>query len=474
MRKNRPYTYLGTVTGMCRDCRELVPSRVAQERGSVFQERLCPTCGTSRALIAEDVGWYLRTVATPTIPKAPASRTLPVSAGCPMDCGPCAFHASGCTLPVFSVTNACDMRCPICFTYNRDDRAYFMSRQELRRVLDGVLERSGPVDLVNVTGGEPTLHPDLAGLLQECLRPGIGRVTVNSNGLRLARDPDLCKVLADLGVYVILSLHTLKPECSVAIHGRDVVDEKLRALENLERAGVGTTLLNVLIGGTNEDEMGALVNLAKAHRNVRSLTIQTMTYTGQGGGAFHPRVRVPLDAAARLVEEGTDGAMKREHFFPHPSAHPLCYSVAFFLRSGEGWRSLTDLIDTPTLRDLLSGGYLPRIRDLSATAFQEIVDRRWAEGCDEALMGQLRSLLAKLFPPGGLTPFERQRVAEESLLTVYLHSHMDEDTLDLGRLSTCPDQVPDADGRLMPACAYNLFYRMKDPKFWAGEKNGEA
>jgi uncharacterized radical SAM superfamily Fe-S cluster-containing enzyme len=43
---------------------------------------------------------------------------------------------------------------------------------------------------------------------------------------------------------------------------------------------------------------------------------------------------------------------------------------------------------------------------------------------------------------------------------------MDEDTLDLARLVVCPDQVPDAEGRLVPACAYNLFYRMQDERFW--------
>jgi len=474
MRQNRPCTYLGTAQGMCRGCGSLVPCRLLEAGGAVYQERICPKCGTARALIAEGLEWYLRATSNPCALKPPSSRPSPVRLGCPRDCGPCSFHASGCTLPVFSVTNVCNMRCPICFTYNRPDRKYFMTRAELRQILDGVLEHSGPVDLVNVTGGEPTLHPELISLLQECQRPRIGRVTINSNGLRLAEDPDLCKALADLGVYVILSLHTLRPERSMTIHGRDVVEAKLRALENLERAGVGTTLLNVLMGGVNEDELGAVITLAGAHPNVRSVTVQTMTYTGQAGGSFDPRNRVPLDAAARLVEEGTGGAMRREHFFPHPSAHPLCYSVAYFLRDGARWRSLTDFLDVETLKDLLAGGYLPKLEDLSAGCFQEAVDRLWAEGGDEALLKRIKELLAELFPAGGLTPFERQRVAEQSVLTVYLHAHMDEDTLDLGRLAACPDQVPCADGRLVPACAYNLFYRMKDPRFWVEEMARES
>ena len=64
MRTSRPYTYLGTVQGMCRECRALVPARVLEEDGAVYQERLCPSCGSARARLADDVEWYLARTAT--------------------------------------------------------------------------------------------------------------------------------------------------------------------------------------------------------------------------------------------------------------------------------------------------------------------------------------------------------------------------------------------------------------------------
>jgi hypothetical protein len=80
--------------------------------------------------------------------------------------------------------------------------------------------------------------------------------------------------------------------------------------------------------------------------------------------------------------------------------------------------------------------------------------------------------VSRLYPPEkSLTRFERQRIAEGSVFAVYLHVPVDEDTLDLARLVACPDMVPDSTGRMIPACAYNLFYRQKDPRFWmAGEE----
>ena len=463
----RPYTYLGTVNGMCRECRELVPARVIEEGGAVYQERLCPACGPSRVRLADDLAWYQDRIRQTVQCKPAHLPGNPVRKGCPMDCGPCAFHANACRLPVFSVTNACNMDCPICFTYNRSDRAYHMSREELCRLLDPLIERAGPLDLINITGGEPTMHPDILALLKECQRPEIGRVTMNTNGLRLAKDEDFCRALADLGVYVVLSFDTFRAETAVKIHGGDVIDRKLRALENLQRFGIGTTLLNVMIRGLNEDEIGGVIGLAKSHRVVRSITIQTMTFTGQGGKNFRPHETMPLDGAARAIESATAGAMRPAHFFPHAGAHPLCYSVAYYLKDGGSYHSLTDFLTVAELRQMLGNGYLLQPDADSQMIFQHAIDRLWAEGDAGGLLPVLRKLLDKMYPPGpSLTQAQRQAVAEDNLLTVYLHSHMDEDTLDLARLVACPDQVPDPDVRLIPACAYNLFYRQKDPRFW--------
>ena len=501
MRATRPYTYLGTVQGMCRQCRALVPARVIEEGGAVFQERLCPTCGSERARIADNVEWYLDRVATTVRCKPVRLPGTPVREGCPKDCGPCAFHANACHLPVFSVTNACNMECPICFTYNRPDRSYFMLREELRSLLDKLIERAAPFDLLNVTGGEPTLHPDILELLKECQRPEIGRVTMNSNGLRLAADADLCRALADLGVYVILSFDTFRAETALKMHGRDVIAEKRRALENLQRFGVGTTLLNVMVRGLNDDEIGDVFALAKSHSVVRSVTVQTMTFTGKGGKAFAPRETMPLDGAAAAIERATGGAMRAADFFAHPGAHPLCYSVAYFLKDGPRWRSFTNFLTVEELRQMIGTGYLLQPDETNQQLFKEAIDRVWAAGDPAGVLPALKQLLSRLYPatrdagsrsgvsaerrPRGedaqsaalcrdaattseqaWQAFRRQAIAEESILTVYLHSHMDEDTLDLARLVACPDQVPDPEGRLIPACAYNLFYRQKDPRFW--------
>ena len=459
--------YLDQSKGLCRECRRTVDVRTLSEGGAVYLERCCPEHGVARALVAESLDDYLDAMQAPAL-GTPPPRVAPRTGPCPTSCGPCTFHGQRCHLPVFSITNACDLRCPICFTYNRADRTYFMSADEFERHLDFVVEATGGVDLVNVTGGEPTLHPDLPALLARAQRPGIGRVTVNTNGLRLARDPDLARALADLGVYVVLSLDTLDPARSVQLHGRDIVAEKRRALETLARCGVPTTLLMVLVGGCNEDELGTLVGLLAGEEHVRSLTIQTMTYTGQGGGAFLPRQHIPVDGVTRRIEEATGGRIARTHFQPLPTAHPLCYRVSYLVADGDGGlHPMAQMLDRERIAHHLSGGYLLQPGDELADDLREAIDRLWSEDRHPELLAALKGMLKQVYPPGESLPLaERQRRAEAAVKTIYVHAHMDEDTWEVGRAMRCPDQVPVQAERLVGACAYNLFYRQRDERFW--------
>jgi hypothetical protein len=176
---------------------------------------------------------------------------------------------------------------------------------------------------------------------------------------------------------------------------------------------------------------------------------------------------MPLDGAASALERATNGEIQGSDFFPHSSAHPLCYSIAYYLKKEGRLHSLTDFFSVEELRSMLAKSYLLQPDQAGQELFRQAIDRLWAEGDPENLLPAVRGLVDRLYPLGRtLNAAERQAGAEQSLLAVYLHSHMDEDTLDLARLAVCPDQVPDPEGRLVPACAYNLFYREKDPRFW--------
>ncbi|HLP17434.1 MAG TPA: radical SAM protein, partial [Bacteroidota bacterium] len=209
-RTSRDYMYHDLTQSMCRECRKIIDAQILFRDDHVYLRSICPEHGASEAMIAQSARWYRDTVTTRQVSDPPIRRSTDVSKGCPLDCGLCSWHEKACHLPIFSITNACNLDCPICFTYNREDRKYYMTESEFEQIIDWIIESEGEIDLINITGGEPTLHPDLMKLLAHARRKEIGRITLNTNGIRLVNDAKLVKEIAEAGVYLVLSFNTLK------------------------------------------------------------------------------------------------------------------------------------------------------------------------------------------------------------------------------------------------------------------------
>lgn len=457
-----PETVAGNTMAWCSACGTSELARIVYRDEGVFLERLCPRGGAEPAYLASDPKWYDRRVLRPravTRPRNPREPKL----GCPRDCGPCARHLAELRLPIFSITNVCNLDCPICFTHNRSDLRYFKSLEDVDRIADRILERHPGQKIVDLTGGEPTMHPDLTEIVLRLKARGFGRVMVNTNGLRLAEDPGLAEGLAKAGAHVVLSLDTLRAGPSQVIHGKDIVDAKLRCLEALERNGIPTTLIFVAIAGINDGELAPIVAEWLPKPFLRSVTVQNMAYTGANGARFRPRSRIAMDEVERLLAE-VDG-VELSDFHTPSGAHPLCYSMAWYLVDQGRLVSLSPLLGNGVLERAGSGTYLPRLDAAMAEEFLASLAKRWADGVDLDGLKAVRKL-ALVLQDSGLSESDRESRIEESVRMLCVHPHMDEENFDLDRVSSCGDLVPDEAGGMVPACSYNLLYRERDPRFW--------
>ena len=476
MSSGGPGTFLRTTVAYCPVCRESELAIMTAREGGVFMERMCPGGPAEPERVAASREWYDERTAEPQEAAVEEGRR-PIGRGCPHDCGPCQAHTGGLRLPVFSITNDCNLACPKCFTYNRPDQKYYKTPEDTRKIVDHILKRAGKVQLINLTGGEPTMHPRLAEIIAECQRPEIGRITMNTNGIRLSGDRELARMLKEAGVQVVLSLDSLNPETSARMNGRDVTREKRGALAMLEEMEIPATLLMVCAKGVNETDVAEMCRDFIGKDFVRSITIQNMTFTGFYGSKFKPRRHITLDEVEVLLE-GT-GAFSRGDFFSHASYHPLCYSIAYYLVSSGKAIPLARILGKDALREMTKGRYYMEAGTGSADIMREGINRIWAESGDDRLVRELRGIMEKMFPRGG-APAGGAAAGDVDryFKAVCLHSHMDEDNFDLDRVSRCGDLVPDEDGRMVPACSYNLFYRQSDPRFWVesagkvGESNG--
>jgi uncharacterized radical SAM superfamily Fe-S cluster-containing enzyme len=468
---NGAETYVRSTMAYCPVCKKAEFARIVVRESGVFMERLCPERGAISTRIAKDPEWYAARTAVPrrAVSHVPCQ---PSVKGCPFDCGPCEWHTGGLHLPVFSITNDCNLDCPICFTHNRADCRYYKTVEETRQIVSHIVERAertkqgGGLQLINLTGGEPTQHPDLFAIIDACRHERIGRITLNTNGLRIAGSRDFAERIKEAGVQLVLSLDTFDPATSVLIHGKDITKAKRKCLDMLSELDIPTTILPVCIKGINDHEIPDIVHDSLRRPFVRSVTVQNMTYTGKNGSLFTPREHITLDEVETLLAR-REGIM-REDFFSLASYHPLCYSAAYYIVRGERMISLARLLGRELLTEMSTDAYIldPK-RDLSAP-FRDAINRLWAEGTDEESLAILHEFFSALYPAQRrLSETEQQTVLEKWVKMVLIHPHMDEDNFDIDRVSACGDLVPDEQGRMIPACAYNLLYRQQDPRFWA-------
>lgn len=483
-----------TTTSLCRVCKTGIQARVVERPdGTVWMEKHCPgdghgsDHGDQAVMISSNAAWYRRTRAVPSVITPPRNVITPVQHGCPFDCGICHSHAQRVRLPVVTITSACNLDCPICYVHNKNDDAYHMGRDEFLGVIEKLRdELTGDIDLINLTGGEPTMHPQILEFLALAKQAGVHRVSLCSNGLRMARDEAFVEQLAALGARVALSFDTFDRDADHLLQGAHVLDLKLRCLELLAKHHVDVTLIPVMTRGVNDHEIGRILELGLRYPNIRHIEVHTITYTGQSGSSFQTVAtanqparagRISLYEVIEAIETTTNGLLRPTDYVSSPCAHPLCYQIAYLLLDSDGGPPipLTRLIPADVLYECLGDHlYIEPSRKLEE-AMLAGVERLWAESDHnpdaERALKIVKRLLADVFPSDRSVDRDTAlRVLEQAAKAVYIHSHMDEETFDVERLIQCCDNNCYADGRQIPVCAYNVLYREREAHFVAAAK----
>ncbi len=354
--------------------------------------------------------------------------------GCPRDCGLCENHRrSGCCV-LLELTRRCELRCPVCFAAAGDERAADPGLKEIEGQLDWLMAHGGPFNL-QLSGGEPTMRPDLPEILRLGREKGFSFFQLNTNGLRLAREKSYAETLKEAGLStVFLQFDGLRDEIYLALRGRPLLREKLTAIRRCAEAGLGVVLVPTVTPGVNDGDLGDLLRFAEKHMpEIRGVHFQPISYFGRCGLPGEAK-HITIPALLREIEKQTGGRMKAEDFSGGSAENPYCTIHASYLRVGGSLKPLRKR----------AGGACG-----SSKASRENVARQWSGP-------RLRVKTA-----GGLSaeiPDFDSFLAETHNNTLAVSGMFFQDawTLDLDRLQRC--YVCEADPRygMVPFCAYNL------------------
>ncbi len=312
---------------VCPVCLKNLPAQMEREEtGGIFLSRVCPDHGPFRALVwqgAMDFDAWCRAVP----PMAPGAGER-----CPQNCGICPEHGQGSCCVLLEVTRRCDLRCRFCFA-DGGSPGEDPSLEAMKAAVDDIVSQRGQ-PLLQLSGGEPTLRDDLPELVRHARAAGCSHVQVNTNGLRLARDPEYARRLRDAGLDIVfLQFDGTREEIFQFLRGRSLLEEKLEAIRVCGQLGLGVTLVPTLVPGVNTDDLGGILELAKSLAPaVRGIHFQPVSYFGR-----FPEGEAKRYTLDRLMADLADqGGLSADVFMPSRCDHPLCGFHANFLVRPDG------------------------------------------------------------------------------------------------------------------------------------------
>jgi len=473
-RPRASHTMIGLTESLCPQCYQVVSAKIITRGSRVYFRKWCPEHGEREDFVCSDVSWWDRPDGhTPSV--LPVTRSTGTSRGCPLDCGLCPEHEQHTCIGIVELTDQCNLSCPMCYASSLPGRDHH-SLEAVIASLDRLVAVEGRAEVCQLSGGEPTLHPEFEQIVDAALQRPIDYVMINTNGIRLAKDARLVEFLAARRerVEIYLQFDGLADSQTVKVRGADLVELKLRALERLAAAELNVTLVATLVAPLPPSTYEDLLGLALQHHNVTGISLQPATYSGRclPPDDLESRVTFP-DCIGGLVA-ASHGMLRENDFAPLPCAHPNCHQIMLAAREGAKIVPLNRYPNPALSLDLLAGGISftrARSQQLIASFLDQSSHCGSDCGCGTGLLGGLDANAA-LVSLGGLPPNPEQQILErffqrvlmqqasaKDLLRITITSFLDAYNFDVRQAMKCCTHHVLPSGHVVPFCTYNTLYR---------------
>lgn len=453
MQHLRDYTFLGTTHSLCPQCRERVEAKIIVRDKRVYFRKRCPEHGVFEDFVCSDVAYFDRHEfdQPARVPRQFGTRD---DKGCPYDCGLCPEHEQHTCIALVEITSNCNLKCPMCFAEsgpggkNIDFATY-------KRMVDRYVELEGVADVLQISGGEPTLHPELVRFVRYAYEQPIQAVMINTNGIRLAHDPKLIEELAEMRdrLEIYLQFDGFDERTHQALRGEPLGEIKEQALQALEKHDLRCTLVCTVEHNTNMHELGDIVRFGLSRRVVRGVSFQLATYCGRHVDPADLENRATMPDVVKALVKQTENMVAEEDFYPLPCAHPNCHMMAYLYRGDGGVVPVNRLIDVRKHMDLIANSIVwtpARAKHLVSKYVQSAGDCGCGpNGCGPAAPD--------------LDPFVVKALSEKltgaDVFRIVLTAFLDTHNFDTRQVMKCCLAHLLPSGHMVPFCAYNTLYR---------------
>jgi len=471
---------------LCPECLKVLNAEVYENNGKVMIRKECPEHGEFVEVYWGDVELFKKAARFAHDGLGIQTPLTDAKNGCPFSCGLCPLHKSHTALLNIVLTNRCDLACWYCFFYAR--RAGYVYEPSIEQIVQMVrtAKNMKPVgcNAVQLTGGEPALRDDLVEIIKAIKAEGIDHVQLNTNGIRLAREPDFALKVREAGVNTVyLSF--------------DGVDEKTNPknwpevptiLENCRRAQLGIVLVPTVIRTVNDHQLGDMIRFAAKNIDiVRGVNIQPVSLVGSMPRKERTKYRITIPDVIIKIEEQTDGEISRDDFYPVPSVTPISHFVEALTGAPQYELTSHFACGMATYVFKINGRLVPITRFIDVEGFFEYLN----EKADELRKSRIKTIRAlkgildvRKFVDTAKAPkgFDVSKILFDVLvkhdytslgefhmkaLFIGMMHFQDLYNYDIERVKRCVIHYGTPDGRIIPFCAFNVLPEMYRDKIHA-------
>ena len=446
----RNYKYYDLTISVCSTCLKRVSAKVIFEDTNVFMLKHCPEHGKEKVLIATDAEYYQNCRNYIKASEMPLKFNGPIKYGCPYDCGLCTDHEQHSCLGVVEVTDRCNLTCPTCYASSSPEYGEHRSLSEIEEMLDVLVESEGEPDVVQISGGEPTIHPDFFQILDLAKTKPIKHLMLNTNGIKIASDEEFAKRLAgympDFEIY--LQFDSFNADTLQTMRGADLTRIRAAALEYLNKYNLSTTLVITLQNQLNTSEIGKIIDYALKQRCVRGVTFQPTQVAGRNDNFNTETGRVTLtEVRSEIISQSN--LFQAEDLIPVP-CNPDALCMAYALKLDDEVYPLTRYLNPHELLDNSKNTIVFEQQDNIKEQLSSIFSTAASPTEAAEKLGSLLCCLPRVSAP---------QLSYDNIFRIIIMKFMDAYDFDVRAVKKSCVHIVHKDKRIIPFETMNLFYR---------------
>jgi hypothetical protein len=446
----RDYNYYDFTISLCPECLKRIDAKIVFEENNVFMLKRCKEHGFFKVLIADDKDYYknIRNYNKPS--ETPYKFNTESLYGCPYDCGLCVDHEQHSCLTLIEITDRCNLTCPTCYAVSSPTHGRHRTLEEVKSMLDTIVENEKEPDVIQISGGEPTIHPDFFKILDYAKSLPIKHIMVNTNGIEIAKDYNFTKKLKsyspDFEIY--LQFDSFKADALKELRGQNLLNIRKKALEHLNDLNLSTTLVVTLQKGLNDDEIGEIVDFALKQKCVRGVTFQPTQIAGRLDNFDTNSNRITLTEVRRKILEQTK-IFDKDDLIPVP-CNPDALVMGYALKLAGQVFPLTRFVNPA---DLLDNSKNTIVYEQDRELHQKMFEIFSTGNSTDKVTSKLHSLLCCL------PMIKAPELNYDNLFRIIIMQFIDAYNFDVRAIKKSCVHIVSKDNKVIPFETMNLFYR---------------